>query len=228
MGSGRSCGSCEHGWRTAIRPGFRNRLSNGFRRSHYGPAIKWPRIFLGLPSDFVLMISKNVAKGQVTRLVPLTLCVRTGEAMSAPPQSHDRLLACDETYITRQGRLDVSSSGGLQGGHLGGCRQYNTCRRSSQTVFLESPWCLSYSCPRVITVDKNATYPKAMRELKAAETLPQRCELRQVKYLNKLVEQDHRSMKRLVKTGLGFFSDHSAWRTLQGYETMNMIRKRIN
>jgi transposase-like protein len=37
--------------------------------------------------------------------------------------------------------------------------------------------------PRVITVNKNAAYPKALSELKAAATLPEHCELRQVKYL---------------------------------------------
>jgi transposase, IS6 family len=50
-------------------------------------------------------------------------------------------------------------------------------------------------------------------------------ELRQVKYLNNLVEQDHRGIKRLVKPGMGFFSFQTAWRTLQGYEAMNMLRK---
>jgi transposase, IS6 family len=46
-----------------------------------------------------------------------------------------------------------------------------------------------------------------------------------VKYLNNRVEQDHRFIKRLVKPGMGFFSFETAWRTLQGYEVMNMIRK---
>jgi hypothetical protein len=32
-------------------------------------------------------------------------------------------------------------------------------------------------------------------------------------------------IERLVKPGLGFFSVESAWRTLQGYEVMNMVRK---
>src|SRR5437764_3946847 len=50
-------------------------------------------------------------------------------------------------------------------------------------------------------------------------------ELRQVKYLNNLIEQDHRFIKRLVKPGMGFFSTATAWRTLQGYEIMNMRRK---
>jgi transposase, IS6 family len=81
------------------------------------------------------------------------------------------------------------------------------------------------SLPRVITVDKNAAYPKAIAELKAAGALPASVELRQVKYLNNLIEQDHRFIKRLVKPGLGFFSFQTAWRTLQGYEVMNMLRK---
>jgi IS6 family transposase len=79
--------------------------------------------------------------------------------------------------------------------------------------------------PRVINVDKNAAYPKAFKVLKDEGTLPDSCELRQVKYLNNLVEQDHRFIKRRVKPGLGFFSFETAWNTLQGYEVMNMVRK---
>jgi IS6 family transposase len=79
--------------------------------------------------------------------------------------------------------------------------------------------------PHVITVDKNAAYPKALSKLRAAGAVPQECELRRVKYLNNIVEQDHRFIKRLVKPGLGFFSYKGAWRTLQGYEIMNMMRK---
>jgi len=79
--------------------------------------------------------------------------------------------------------------------------------------------------PRVITVDKNAAYPKALTELKATGAVPAACALRQSKYLNNLIEHDHRFIKRLVKPGLGFFSSETAWRTLHGYEVMNMIRK---
>ena len=51
-------------------------------------------------------------------------------------------------------------------------------------------------------------------------------ELRQNKYLNNIVEQEHRSIKRLVKPGMGFGSFNTARRTIRGYEMMNMIRKR--
>ena len=78
---------------------------------------------------------------------------------------------------------------------------------------------------RVITVDKNAAYPKAIEALKADETLPKVTELRQNKYLNNIIEQDHRAIKRLMKTGMGFKSFNTARRTLKGYEAMNMFRK---
>jgi IS6 family transposase len=61
--------------------------------------------------------------------------------------------------------------------------------------------------------------------MKAAGDLAASCELRQSKYLNNLIEQDHRFIKRLVKPGLGFFSFQTAWKILRGYESMNMIRK---
>jgi transposase, IS6 family len=79
--------------------------------------------------------------------------------------------------------------------------------------------------PRVITVDTNAAYPKAFKELKLEELMPDTCELRQSKYLNNLIERDHRFIKRLIKLGMGFVSFVTAWRTLQGYEAMNMLRK---
>lgn len=79
--------------------------------------------------------------------------------------------------------------------------------------------------PRVINVDKNAAYPPAVDKLKTDEQLPQTTKLRQVKYLNNRVEQDHRFIKRLTNPGMGFHSFNSARRTLKGYEAMNMIRK---
>ena len=60
--------------------------------------------------------------------------------------------------------------------------------------------------PRVITVDKNAAYPKAIETLKDDETLSETTELRQKKYLNNIIEQDHRPMKRLVNAGMEFKS----------------------
>ena len=72
---------------------------------------------------------------------------------------------------------------------------------------------------------KNAAYPKAVDELKEKEELSLQVELRQNKYLNNIVEQDHRFIKRLVKPGMGFGSFNTQGRTIKGYEIMNMLRK---
>jgi transposase-like protein len=74
-------------------------------------------------------------------------------------------------------------------------------------------------------VDKNAAYPKAIDELKQKKELPKQVKLRQKKYLNNIVEQDHRGIKRLVKPGMGFGSFNTARRTIRGYEIMNILRK---
>ena len=79
--------------------------------------------------------------------------------------------------------------------------------------------------PRTITVDKNPAYPKAVAEMKRDGELSRRSRLRQCKYLNNIVEQDHRRIKRLVRPGLGFGCFRTARRTLAGFETMAMIRK---
>jgi IS6 family transposase len=84
---------------------------------------------------------------------------------------------------------------------------------------------LAAVAPRLITVEKNAAYPKAFQELKAEGLCSKTEHLRQVKYRNNLVEQDQRFIKRLVKPGLGFFSCERAWRTLQGDEVRHMLRK---
>ena len=52
-----------------------------------------------------------------------------------------------------------------------------------------------------------------------------RSRLRQVKYLNNIVEQDHRYVKRLTRSGLGFGGFWTARRTLSGYKAMAMLRK---
>jgi transposase-like protein len=60
------------------------------------------------------------------------------------------------------------------------------------------------------------------------DQLSRRTCLRQCKYLNNIVEQDHRRNRRimrLVRPGLGFGSFHPARRTLAGFETMAMMRK---
>jgi IS6 family transposase len=132
----------------------------------------------------------------------------------------------DETYVKVKGVWmylygAVDSQGNTLEFHLSA-----TCDAQAARRFFAKALGASHTMiPRVITVDKNAAYPKALKDLKTTGVLPAACELRQNKYLNNLIEQDHRFIKRLVKPGLAFFSFETALKTLQGYEVMNMIRK---
>ena len=69
--------------------------------------------------------------------------------------------------------------------------------------------------PRVINVDKNPAYPAAVEALKEEGVLPRRVRLRQCKYLNNVVEQDHRTVKKRTWLAKGYGSFLTAWRTLQ-------------
>ena len=77
---------------------------------------------------------------------------------------------------------------------------------------------------RTINVDKNPAYPKATVELKGDGELWPFARPRQCKFLNNIVEQDHRRIRRLLRPGLGFGSFWTA-RPMAGYEAMAMIRK---
>jgi transposase-like protein len=77
----------------------------------------------------------------------------------------------------------------------------------------------------MINVDGNRRIPKVISELKKSDELGHRCRCRPVRYLNNIVEQDHRAIKRRVRASHGFRSFQSARRTIQGIEMMHMIRK---
>lgn len=105
------------------------------------------------------------------------------------------------------------------------CTRAKRDKRAAKRFFCKALKATHTQIPRVINVDKNAAYPPSIEELKAESTLAQACELRQNKYLNNTVEQDHRFIKKLVNPGLGFQSFYTARRTILGYETMHRIRK---
>jgi len=64
----------------------------------------------------------------------------------------------------------------------------------------------------------------AVHALKQEGTIRRHCRLRQCKYLNNIVEQDHRNVKRRTWLAKGYGSVSTAWRTLRGIEAMDMIR----
>jgi IS6 family transposase len=79
--------------------------------------------------------------------------------------------------------------------------------------------------PFSISVDKNAAYPEAFSHSQDEKILPKDCTLRRVKYLNNIIEQDHRFVKKKVRASQCFKRFHTAERTLEGIEAINMMRK---
>ena len=74
-----------------------------------------------------------------------------------------------------------------------------------------------------VTIDKSGANLAAIESLQ--EETGAEIEIRQIKYLNNVVEQDHRAIKRIIRPMLGFQSFHSARCTLRGIELMHMIKK---
>lgn len=79
--------------------------------------------------------------------------------------------------------------------------------------------------PFTISVNKNAAYPEAFTTSEDEKILTHDCKLRRVKYLNNIIEQDHRFVKKLVRACLGYLSFDTAERTIQGVEAINIMRK---
>ena len=132
----------------------------------------------------------------------------------------------DETYVRGAGRWTylyraVDSTGATIDFLLSENRDLTSARRFFQKALAAS----GHPRPRVINVDGNPSYPTAIEELKQERVLGRRCRCRIVPYLNNIVEQDHRAIKRRISASLGFRSFDGAKRTIQGYEAMHMIRK---
>jgi transposase-like protein len=83
----------------------------------------------------------------------------------------------------------------------------------------------SHPQPRVINTDQARLYGAAIAAVKEEGTLRRRCRHRPVQYLNNILEQDHRAIKRRVKAKQSFREFQAARRTIDGYEAMHMIRK---
>ena len=78
--------------------------------------------------------------------------------------------------------------------------------------------------PETITIDGSDANEAAIKSYNAAHGTS--IAIRQVKYLNNVVEQDHRGVKRITRPMLGFKAFDAAQATLVGIELMHMIRKR--
>src|ERR1700752_315627 len=79
--------------------------------------------------------------------------------------------------------------------------------------------------PRVITLDGYAASHRAVTNLKEVGTLPRRVRIRSCKYLNNVVEQDHRRIKQRIRPMLGFKRFETAAVTIRGIELAAKVKK---
>jgi transposase-like protein len=132
----------------------------------------------------------------------------------------------DETYITVKGRWcylyrAIDSAGATIDFLLSALRNADAAKRLFRSA-LKDP---SHPQPRVINTDLAPIYSSAIPAMKEEGTLRPRCRHRPVQYLNNILEQDHRAIKRRVNAKQGFREFQAARRTIQGYEAINMLRK---
>ena len=133
----------------------------------------------------------------------------------------------DETYVMVKGQWmylyrALDSTGQTLDCYFSQRRTRRAAAKFFRKILTTRP---DLTIPRVINVDKHPAYIGAIRDMKKAKLLPERCRLRQSQYMNNPIEQDHRFMKWQIRPGLGFGSFPTAYKTIQGYEVMNMIRK---
>ncbi|MFT5479090.1 MAG: putative transposase [Bacteroidia bacterium] len=79
--------------------------------------------------------------------------------------------------------------------------------------------------PRIINIDKSGANTAGIRTINKRSLSLKKIKIRRVKYLNNIVEQDHRTIKRRIAISTGFKEFESAQRTLAGIEIINIIRK---
>jgi transposase-like protein len=84
---------------------------------------------------------------------------------------------------------------------------------------------ISNGMPHTVTIDQSGANKAALEQLQGTGELDQSTAIRCSKYLNNMVEQDHRQIKRIVRPMLGFKSFASAKATLAGIELYHMLKK---
>jgi putative transposase len=79
--------------------------------------------------------------------------------------------------------------------------------------------------PDKVTVDKSGSNKAALNYFNKDVSKEEEIEIRQVKYLNNIIEQDHRFIKKRTRPTLGFKNFYAAKETISGIENIRMIQK---
>jgi IS6 family transposase len=130
----------------------------------------------------------------------------------------------DETYIKVQGQwMYLYRAVDSKGNTIDFCLSKTRDQKAAKHFFKKALRSFHVSKPRVITVDKNPAYPIAIERVE--KSIPDGMQLRQQKYLNNIVEQDHHFIKKRIRSMLRLKSFDTAISILSGVEAMHMIKK---
>ena len=79
--------------------------------------------------------------------------------------------------------------------------------------------------PRIVNIDKSGSNSSAILTVNKRSLSTKKIKIRKVKYLNNIIEQDHRRIKRRIRIMTGFKEFESAQRTLSGIELVSIINR---
>ena len=130
----------------------------------------------------------------------------------------------DETYVKVKGKwMYQYRAVDKEGNTIDSCFSKKRSKIEATKFFIKA----MNSCgkPIKINIDKSGANTAALNEINYYFLKPEEIEIRQNKYLNNLIEQDHRFIKKITRPTLGFKAFHSASATLDGVELHHMLRK---
>lgn len=131
----------------------------------------------------------------------------------------------DETYVKIRGQWVYLYRAVDQDGKTVDFRLSTRRNVAAAKAFLRKAMKSQDTAPSSITLDGYAASHRAVRELQSQGDVPKEATLRSSKYLNNIIEQDHRNVKLRIGPMLGFKKFECAMTTIAGIELMHRIRK---
>ena len=206
-------------------------IRKAFKRLHYpldviAQCVRWYLAYaLSLRNLEEMMVERGIIVDHSTlhrwviRLVPLL-----DKAFRRHKRTVGRRWRMDETYIKIKGQWKylyraVDTAGQTVDFLLTARRDAAAALRFFRKAIRH------HGEPEVVTIDKSGANTAALTTLNANKPEEERMTIRLSKYLNNLVEQDHRNIKRRIRPMLGFKSFRRAQTLLAGIELLQMIRK---
>lgn len=137
----------------------------------------------------------------------------------------------DETYIKIKGKWNyLYRAVDKEGNTIDFMLSKNRDEAAAKAFFTKAIG--SSGIPERITIDKSGANKAGIEAINLQLVVLSllgcalmQIDIRQIKYLNNIVEQDHRGIKRITKPMMGFKAFHSAEATLTGIELYRMLRK---